>query len=1170
MKNTKFEIRNSKFDPPRRTNFQFQKKKGFSLVELIIVILIIGILSVVSYIAIERSRSKAMNDKMLDDLIAIANALEDYKRDHQLFYPIPEPDTEDLINQNVLCYYADATYAHSCDPADGAVFVQGMIDNNLLSKRYLRDVPTDPRTGSRYVYGVTTDGKYFQVAGIYEREDGTYEARTVENLVKGFELPSIIRAYDSANFVIDKEIYLPYSPDHLMLTATIQNIDGIVSVKQSGSDKIKNIGEGFVLHNGDTVYTINATGSADIYFSDGSITHIDPDSMLVMENMEVAKNDRNGTITNILLNLKLGKIWSKVARLAQNSTFDIKTTGAIAGVRGTEYGVEVYPDSKMLKEVTVLSGEVDIKDLDNQILQKIEGATPTQPKQAVAPSYQPVSITDTSLINQIFKDYYKYIPLNSGIRPHIISAKYENVSGKLVIRNVNFFANIVNAKFGLSDDAAHRVQANTLAVYDLNDLNNPIIPRTVLPDTEPQILPYEITIPPDASGISLVARFEYWKDNNLIRASRFSMPPINMEDGTDLTEEQLYPNLFQSEQPTLTIDAPPYFALKKGAGDNQWISADIDPPVKAVIIPKATSNYTSMINISGVCTLTSTGSFLSNGFDIIVHASEPGDCPISVTLIFADGKELTADATIKIVSETDKLILLSPPEGAVLQANQNMTLRWDAPGAQTGVMFDVSVDSGIVASDVISPKEFRYRVPGAPGPHAWTVTMKDASGTNVIATKDGSFNVSNIDADFIIDSTPIIINWPPSSPNQGNVIAPPPSEINLSITASPPGYAYEWNYSNMTLNTQSPHSPQNPVATIDAANIPVSTSQYYSITLTVRDSQGNAVGMKTKGITVMNYPRFTVAQFSTAEPYIIDFPTNPASFSIPNILFTDPPEVANVAPITVGNCDSLKNYAGQAVNPVAYNVPATGDTLTCTINEGKIINGYVAANAITATLQIRGQYVCGDGFQTGEECDDKNFTIGDGCNDSCHQEAGWDCSKTKIDAGITVSDCQLTFESKCVGLPRDDANGLPGEPGYATMVDGSGSQNTNRHTYYNNKGTPTNLTDDECWVLAESPTSCSTACSTVNLTCVNEDWNDADINGDGKCDICSILSGTDISGCFPYSGTKDTGAPFTATLFAQPVCRIRNSTSSQICSQTMESMDPYTNVSRICKCEASG
>ncbi|PIZ73288.1 hypothetical protein COY07_02150, partial [Candidatus Peregrinibacteria bacterium CG_4_10_14_0_2_um_filter_43_11] len=130
-----------------------------------------------------------------------------------------------------------------------------------MTKRYLPEVPVDPRTGSRYVYGVTNDGQFFQVAGIYQNTDGTWEARTQDNLAKGFELPGIVRAYDSPNFVVQRDTFLPYNPDHMILAATARNVTGTVTVD---GQLIKT---GALLAQDTTVVTDVGSG-LDIYFSD--------------------------------------------------------------------------------------------------------------------------------------------------------------------------------------------------------------------------------------------------------------------------------------------------------------------------------------------------------------------------------------------------------------------------------------------------------------------------------------------------------------------------------------------------------------------------------------------------------------------------------------------------------------------------------------------------------------------------------------------------------------------------------------------------------------------------------------------------------------------------------------------------------------------------------------
>ena len=66
-------------------------RKGFSLIELLIVVTIISVLSGAAYIGIQKAKIRNMNNKVTADLVAISNALESYKQDHFGKYPIPEP-----------------------------------------------------------------------------------------------------------------------------------------------------------------------------------------------------------------------------------------------------------------------------------------------------------------------------------------------------------------------------------------------------------------------------------------------------------------------------------------------------------------------------------------------------------------------------------------------------------------------------------------------------------------------------------------------------------------------------------------------------------------------------------------------------------------------------------------------------------------------------------------------------------------------------------------------------------------------------------------------------------------------------------------------------------------------------------------------------------------------
>lgn len=309
-------------------------RSAFTLVELLIIVAILSVLSSAAFVGIRRSQVAAMNNKVVADLAAIENALEQYRQDYG-GYPLPVLSAD----KNILCFDSNLAYVHDCG---GAIFMQAQIDNTVLTKRYLQQVPADPRTGSRYAYGITTDGKYYHVAGITQQGDGRFLAAAVDNLGSYPFLHSLIRAYNAQGFVADGQGYLPYSPNHRSITAQLQDI-----VEPAGdTDVIVTDADGDQVDDTETLYrgyTIDTTGggTAVIYFSDGSVTYLDAGTVLkILPSTEVEENDEDGIITKIRLKLFSGKIWSKVVRLASASEFNIETTSAIAGVRGTEFGID--------------------------------------------------------------------------------------------------------------------------------------------------------------------------------------------------------------------------------------------------------------------------------------------------------------------------------------------------------------------------------------------------------------------------------------------------------------------------------------------------------------------------------------------------------------------------------------------------------------------------------------------------------------------------------------------------------------------------------------------------------------------------------------------------------------------------------------------------------------
>lgn len=102
-------------------------RRGFTLIELMVVIAIIGILSAVVIVNISSSRSKARDAKRISDIAQIQLALEQYF-DRCREYP----------------------------PADGGSIAS---ESACDFTEYISVIPKDPLTKANYTYGVDDDEK---------------------------------------------------------------------------------------------------------------------------------------------------------------------------------------------------------------------------------------------------------------------------------------------------------------------------------------------------------------------------------------------------------------------------------------------------------------------------------------------------------------------------------------------------------------------------------------------------------------------------------------------------------------------------------------------------------------------------------------------------------------------------------------------------------------------------------------------------------------------------------------------------------------------------------------------------------------------------------------------------------------------------------------------------
>ncbi len=120
-------------------------QKGFTLIELMVVIAIISLLSSIMLASFSGARSSTRNAQRLRDLTTMRTALELYAQDHQGHYPLN-------IGPGVG---ADSIYSFT-GTTPGCAGNDGTIDvaSGLVAGKYISKLPQDPKPvlASNYCY----------------------------------------------------------------------------------------------------------------------------------------------------------------------------------------------------------------------------------------------------------------------------------------------------------------------------------------------------------------------------------------------------------------------------------------------------------------------------------------------------------------------------------------------------------------------------------------------------------------------------------------------------------------------------------------------------------------------------------------------------------------------------------------------------------------------------------------------------------------------------------------------------------------------------------------------------------------------------------------------------------------------------------------------------------